>query len=280
MFNHHPLPVRELDPALYYITESEARLLKEYTGITDDNELKHHILKVQAEAYALPENSAYPALLKLGKTRENAILLDIGCGFGNDSRRAIADGFPLQNVLCTDLREGANHNYEPTLGFFNIGHKLFKTAPESFPLAFFRGDIFDTVFTYPQPMTIPKLSALDNLGQLKGQISIIHASAFFHLFGEEGQRKLAQILGQLLSPQPGSIILGCQIGAPARIFSTRIFSPDTWKDIWTGDDGPFNPDIVEVHAYPRPLDGDEMRASTGPSADGERFWLTWSVLRK
>ncbi|GJJ13704.1 hypothetical protein Clacol_007960 [Clathrus columnatus] len=267
-----------LDPSLYRITEDEAKFLKECTGITDDEELKQHILEVQAEAYALTGNSAYSDVLKLGKTRENAIMLDIGCGFGNDSRRVISDGFPLQNVLCTDLLEG----------FFNTGHKLFKTTPESSPLAFFGGDIFDTKFIYPQTTTIPNLSALENIGQLKGQVSVIHASALFHLFVYDKQRELVGIMGQLLSPQPGSIILGYQAGAPnnekaaalqANIRLTKIHSPETWKDLWAGEDGPFKPDEVEVHAEARAFTTDEKLGATG-SAEGDYYWLMWSVLRR
>ncbi|GJJ13705.1 hypothetical protein Clacol_007961 [Clathrus columnatus] len=255
------------DHSIYYrITEDEAKFLKGCTGITDDDELKHHILTVQAEAYAL------------GKTRKNAIMLDIGCCFGNDSRKAISDGFPLSNVLCTDLRKG----------FFDIGHKLFKTTPKTFPLAFFEGDIFDTEFTYPYPTTtkIPNLSALENIGQLKGQVSVIHASSFFHLFNGEKQQELAHILAQLLLTQR-SIILGCQIGAPTdeKALATtgdyfdKIFSPKAWKELWIGKNGPFKPDDVEIHANVRSFTVDEVLGATG-TGDGEYYWLEWSVLRK
>ncbi|GJJ13730.1 hypothetical protein Clacol_007986 [Clathrus columnatus] len=249
-------PPKPLDPSLYAIADDDAKFLKECTGITDDEELKRHILTVQAEAYA----------------RENAIMLDIGCCLGNDSRRAIADGFPLHDVLCSDL----------LAGFFNVGHKLYKTTPESYPLAFFEGDIFNTDFAFAETTTttIPKLSTLTNLGQLKGKISVIHGSAFFHLFEDAKQKELAKILAQLLSPEPGSIILGSQGGSKTRTAAApTMFSPSTWKDVWIGEDGPFRPDEVEVHAYARPPTEDEIRATT-QQHDDEYFWLTWSVIRK
>ena len=40
-----------LDPNLYKLEEDEAAFFKQATGIPDDEELKQHILRVQAEAY-------------------------------------------------------------------------------------------------------------------------------------------------------------------------------------------------------------------------------------
>jgi len=40
-----------LDESLYDFTEEERTFFKQQTGIEDDNELKAHILRVQAEAY-------------------------------------------------------------------------------------------------------------------------------------------------------------------------------------------------------------------------------------
>jgi hypothetical protein len=69
---------------------------------------------------------AYQDLLKLGRERDGAILLDIGCCckplsisvlfmsyghrlVGTDVRKAILDGFPLKNVVTTDLHKGRSH---------------------------------------------------------------------------------------------------------------------------------------------------------------------------
>lgn len=45
--------LRTLDPSLYSIAEDEARILKECTGIKDDEDLKQHIFQIQAEAFAV-----------------------------------------------------------------------------------------------------------------------------------------------------------------------------------------------------------------------------------
>jgi hypothetical protein len=40
-----------LDESLYDLTKDERAFFKQQTGITDDDELKAHILRVQAEAF-------------------------------------------------------------------------------------------------------------------------------------------------------------------------------------------------------------------------------------
>ena len=44
-------PVLKLDEQLYDLNEEERRFLKGQTGIQEDDELKAHILQLQAEAY-------------------------------------------------------------------------------------------------------------------------------------------------------------------------------------------------------------------------------------
>lgn len=232
----------------------------------------------------------------MGKNRENAILLDVGCGFGNDARRAIYDGFPLRNVICSDLRKE----------FFDLGHKLYKTTPETFPLAFFEGDIFQTEFAtnadsestpnlnIVSPRVdgpIPDLHMLKNLGELKGKISVINASAFFHLFDHEKQRELAHLMNELLSPQPGSMMLGGQGGAiTAQVLPSHIskvvglHSPETWKELLTGSGGPFKPSDVEFRACLEPFSLERLgitapTTQTGDSNTGQGYWLLWSVKR-
>ena len=46
-----PSPNLALDESLYDLTEEERAFFKQQTGILDDNELKVHILRLQAEAY-------------------------------------------------------------------------------------------------------------------------------------------------------------------------------------------------------------------------------------
>jgi hypothetical protein len=43
--------IQSLDESLYDLTEEERTFFKQETGISDDDELKAHIFRVQAEAY-------------------------------------------------------------------------------------------------------------------------------------------------------------------------------------------------------------------------------------
>ncbi|KAG1839751.1 hypothetical protein DFJ58DRAFT_667565, partial [Suillus subalutaceus] len=48
----------------------------------------------------------YEHILKLGHERPDAILLHLGCCFGVDARKAAADGFPVRNILASDISNG------------------------------------------------------------------------------------------------------------------------------------------------------------------------------
>ncbi|THH05627.1 hypothetical protein EW146_g9853 [Bondarzewia mesenterica] len=252
---HYKLP---LDEKYYSLDEAERAFFKGQTGIQDDEELKKHLLAVQAAAYSvhpypcirrfvfarlkISRIFAYDALLKLGREREGAIFLDIGCCFGNDVRQAIADGYPSQNAVASDLKQE----------FWNLGHKMFRDTAESFPVHFIPGDAFDSShlkivppFTTISPpnTSVPPLNTLTSLNPLLGHVSAIHASSFFHLFQEDGQLHLAKALAGLLSPQPGSMIFGDHGARPVKglrnsavkKYPMFCHSPESWKKLWEED---------------------------------------------
>ncbi|CDO77885.1 hypothetical protein BN946_scf184838.g2 [Trametes cinnabarina] len=252
-----------LDDKLYSLEGDELKFMQAQTGITDEEELKKHILKVQAEAYAvypypcirlfrfihfkLPKLLGYDRLLKLGEERPNAILLDLGCCFGNDVRRAAADGFPVKQIVASDLHAK----------YWDLGHKLFRTTTESFPAKFVSGDVFDPAhlaivppFYAPPADPLPDLSTLTSLNPLRGHVSAIHTSSFFHLFNEEKQAHIAHAIGGLLSPEPGSMILGTHAALPEKgtrstliaigtdgqsTFNLFAHSPESWTELWDGE---------------------------------------------
>jgi len=236
----------------------EIAFFKTETGISDDEALKDHIINIQKKAYSIYpypciqrfgftklrifRAPAYKRVLELGRTRENPILLDIGCCFGNDVRKVIADGYPARSVIASDLRQE----------FWELGHELFKSTPESFAVPFIAGDVFDPAlvesgppFYLPPENEAPALTSLTSLNPLKGHISVIHASAFFHLFNEEKQLQVAKILAGLLSPLPGSMIFGQHLGRPEKGVKTELFgkggrsifchSPRSWEAMWDGE---------------------------------------------
>ncbi|EMD35921.1 hypothetical protein CERSUDRAFT_115828 [Gelatoporia subvermispora B] len=236
----------------------ELAFLKSQTGIDNEDALRDHCFKVQASAYEVfPYNCirrfnfirlkiarlpAYPHLLELGKERKGAILLDIGCCFGNDVRKAVLDGYPVDNIIASDIQPE----------FWQLGHEFFRSAQGTFPVPFIPGDAFDQDFlkrsspVYDTPETpIPDLQALTTLTPLLGHVSAIHASAFFHLFSEEEQYKLAQSLAGLLSPKPGSMIFGAHSGREVPGLRTEFapkepgkymfcHSPESWAELWDG----------------------------------------------
>ncbi|OBZ78828.1 hypothetical protein A0H81_00367 [Grifola frondosa] len=249
-----PAPLTE---DIYSLDEKELEFMRSQTGIQDERLLKEHILKVQAEAYAIHPYHCirrfaftklklarlafgYEQLLKLGRERDHAIFLDIGCCFGNDVRKAIADGFPIRNVVASDLHPE----------FWELGHKLFRSTPETFPVPFVAGDAFNPAhlqvvdpFYSPPDTPIPTLSELTSLNPLHGHVSAIHASSFFHLFEEAQQLYLAKALAGLLSPERGSIILGSHGGLPQKGLRPRAnshgglmfcHSPESWAELWDG----------------------------------------------
>ncbi|KAJ7127433.1 hypothetical protein C8R43DRAFT_1074879 [Mycena crocata] len=219
--------------------------------------------------------TAYEQVLELGREREGAILLDIGCCCGTDIRKVARDGFPIENLIASDLRPD----------FWHIGHELFRSTPETFPVTFLAGDVFDSNFLEPAApaihpsdisLSVPLLSSLSSLTPLHGKISVIHISLVFHLFLEVQQLQLARALGGLLSPLPGSVILGCHVGQQWKGFregrvgdSGRLMfchSPDSWREMW---EEVFPRGAVNVQAELK------SRVTDMPGSG----MLTWSVTR-
>ena len=134
--------------------------------------------------------------------------------------------------------------------FWDIGHKLFRTDPETFPVPFIQGNIFDAAHIDPtephySPPASPRpsLSSLKSLNALRGHVSAIHLSLFFHLFGREQQIAAARALAALLSPEPGSMIFGAHHSSSIsgkRINTLRgteiyDFNPEDWTSLWDGE---------------------------------------------
>ena len=179
--------------------------------------------------------------------------------------------------------------------FWDIGHKVFKSTPETFPVKFLPGDVFDQSFFTSGSIVTEGLgndpplnvAALSSLTPLRGKLSSIHASSFFHLFNEDQQTELAHKLGSLLSPEPGSMIFGSQGSRPQRGLFTETMNPKTkeqitmfchsaesWVELW---EGVFGKSKVHVDAT---LVEIEHPASKHISDAGRKlYFLVWSVKR-
>ncbi|KAI0087640.1 hypothetical protein BDY19DRAFT_892981 [Irpex rosettiformis] len=241
----------------FYNPDPEAlAFFKLETGIENDEELKQHILTVQKGAFSvysypcirifefmrlkLARLPAYDHVLTLGRERPDGIFLDLGCSFGNDSRKLVRDGYPVQNILAVDLRRE----------LWNLGHELFRSTPHTFPVPFIKGDILDPSFITPTTLslslspnnTCPDLSTLTSLNPLRGHLSAIYTGAFFHLFDFSQQLYIAQCLASLLSSEPGSIIIGVQGGMSEKgmwrpdgsEYAMCCHSVESWEELWRG----------------------------------------------
>lgn len=151
----------------------------------------------------------------------------------------------------------------------------------------------------------PDLANLASLTDLLGHVSIIHASAFFHLFSEgkysllysvvawynptelfdlEDQRQIAQRCQALLSTQPGSTIFGSHMGAPESGIYSNIgganrmmfcHSPQSWEKLWKDLYGETQIKVV-VTLEAKGLGDNSLLVAPGPNS-GDRRALIWSV---
>jgi hypothetical protein len=191
--------------------------------------------------------------------------------------------------------------------FWDLGHKLFRSTPQSFPATFIHGDILDPSFlAIAAPGSGPSspvlnLQTLTTLTPLHYRVSAIFAGAFFHLFpSAEKQRYIARALAGLLSPERGSIILGVHGGLPGE--EARFWEPEgtsyrmfchcerSWREMWEGvfaevdgattsaNDGGGKKG-VHVTAKLREEKGGPTIHGTYPHNTKPRGLLEWSVVR-
>jgi len=132
--------------------------------------------------------------------------------------------------------------------FWEWGHDLYRTSPSTFPALFISGDIFDPNVLSQDVLGSPalrpdNLSSLTSLNSLKGHVSAIHASLFFHLFDEETQLDAARRTATLLCPEKGSVIFGrhyvrstqgtrTEVLADGTVHTQFWHSPESWRQLW------------------------------------------------
>lgn len=173
--------------------------------------------------------------------------------------------------------------------FWDFGHELFLSSPESFPAAFVEGDIFDSATISPRaPFKAtevlpprPDLKSLISLTPLQGHIAAIYAASFFHLFDESKQLQVARQLASLLSPMPGSSIFGGHVGSPVKEIRTyknsdfQMFchSPESWRDLWENQVFEKGDVRVDTRLIVLSYKTDEQAEAV------DAYWLSWSITR-
>ncbi len=185
------------------------------------------------------------------------------------------------------------------LGLWDLGHKLFRSTPESFPVPFVEGDIFNPEFlaiapplatSTSAPPDLPDLRSLTSLNPLRGKATAVFTGAFFHLFSEDQQYYIAKALAGLLSPEPGSALVGVQGGMAEKGFWQPIgsqykmfcHSPESWAEMWHGifSNGEGGDGGVEVMSRLRKEIGGPTFFGTYPENTRPFHVLEWSVVRK
>lgn len=120
------------------------------------------------------------------------------------------------NLYGTDLRQE----------YLDLGYDLFQDRSK-LKSTFFAADAF---------------KPNEALTSLEGQLSIIYTGSFFHLFDFDGQFEIAKLVVRLLKPEPGSMLLGRQVGnvhpgeytRPGYRGEHKRFRHDdrTWREMW------------------------------------------------
>ena len=121
----------------------------------------------------------------LGRVREGATLLELGCGFGQNLRRLFLDGADFSNLSGFEMEQY----------LIRAGYDLFQDRRT--PKRFFSENIMSGSFASER---------------LNNSYNIVFANMFFHLFDKTEQFALAKRVVTLLRGEPGSMVFGQQIG--------------------------------------------------------------------
>lgn len=118
------------------------------------------------------------------------VLLDVGCGLGQNLRHLVASGVDPSRLRATDLRPE----------FWEIGYELFRDRDRLPDATFVAGDVLD--------------AADENLARLDGRVTLVHAAHFFHLFGWDDQVRAAERMVRFLAVGRGDcVVFGRMIGS-------------------------------------------------------------------
>jgi len=164
------------------------------------------------------------------KSSGSAILLDIGPGLGQDIRKLVYDGVSSTSIVGLEL--------DP--GLLELGFDLFRDR-QTLNVPFVIGDllVFGSKSTDTGHEDSDSLN-IDKPPNLHNRFTIINAASLLHLFPLPTQHRLVQAMIRLLLPQPGSRILGWQLGNPTPMdyFDTTNFTlqyrhnEDSFCEFW------------------------------------------------
>lgn len=150
----------------------------------------------------------------ISRLKMSSIMLDLGCGFGQDIRRLVYDGAPAENIFGLDKEEE----------FIELGFDLFRDR------ATLKSTFLVDDFLKPSAKLV----------QLAGHIHIINSGYFLHLWDWNGQVRVAKCMIDLLSLQEDDLITGVQFGrddaglwgVPTLDYSIFLHSPASFAQMW------------------------------------------------
>ncbi|KAH9910509.1 hypothetical protein B0H21DRAFT_782503 [Amylocystis lapponica] len=250
-----------LDDGAYNLNGEELAFFKSQTGIQDEAALKDHVVQIQLDAYEIYPYTCIrrfaftkPKISRLPAYAQGAIFLDIGCCYvskvadinslilpsRNDIRKAVADGFPIENALGSDL-QAARPTPAPALP------SLTSLAPLRGHVAAIHASAFFHLFDEAKQAQLARALA----GLLAPEPGAL-------IFGAHGGR-----------PEKGVRV------APAGHERTAMFchSPESFAALWDGE--VFKRGTVRVEAV---LKETERRDVQG-GEDARSWHLVWSVTR-
>ncbi|KAF7329211.1 hypothetical protein MKEN_00181700 [Mycena kentingensis (nom. inval.)] len=301
------VPEPSADEQFYHLSDYERGFLKIETGIQDEEALKDHVMAMakaalevcrviclfaaveDVQVYPYPcirrlgfirlkmtrNPEAYEHVLNLGKTVPGAILIELGCCFGNDVRQIARAGLPVREHSCvgSPWRFASGTSAKSSTSTHRPRSKA-RSSPATSTTPTFS---LLPMLAAPPTTPAPALKSLTSLNPLHGHVSAIHTGSFFHLFSEETQLEIARKFAGILSPRAGSMVFGCHGSQPTKGFmrasgTNRIFchSVESWTEMWEDVFG--GKDKVEVKAWMT-----NSGKVLNPDTD---FWmLYWSVKR-
>ena len=128
----------------------------------------------------------------LTRLRAEAVFLDAGCCFGQELRYLVHDGIPSSQLYGFDL--------EPA--FIELGYELFRDQTK-----------IQTTFVSGDVLASPGSTEYGDLVKLQGVADIVFASSFLHVWDWNEMVTAAKSLVSMTRSQPGSIIVGKQLGS-------------------------------------------------------------------
>lgn len=219
---------------LQSIDPDARKIFEEYAGIPPA-EVLSHVQAVRDQAWELfpypcmgmftflkmriSKNPAYGTVLKRLLANDNkkdeAVLVDLGCGLGQELRTLVAAGVPPTSLYGLEVIDG----------FVELGFELFKDKAT-----------MQSQFIVMDLLATPSVPA-----QLQGKVDFIFASSFFHLFGWDDQLTLSRRAVEMLKPEAGSMIFGHQLGcveaeekAVPDVPSGKVYfhDPESFRKFW------------------------------------------------